>query len=200
MSETGVVSVMLAGVGGQGILLASEIIAEAALLSGLDVKTNEVHGMAQRGGSVIAQIRFGPEVFSPLVPEGSARVLAALEKIEALRYYRHLAPAGGAVVRTQEIILVSVASGQAVYPEDAEVRLKKVFPRLVLLDALEVAGGLSSPRSANVVVIGAVSHFLGLGEEVWMEALKRRVKPAFLEANRRAFAAGRALAQACRFF
>ncbi|NLC70302.1 MAG: indolepyruvate oxidoreductase subunit beta [Desulfuromonadaceae bacterium] len=196
MSDQKVVSVVLAGVGGQGILLASEIIAEAALLSGLQVKTNEVHGMAQRGGSVVAQIRFGREVFSPLVPEGTAQVLAALEKVEALRYHRHLAPDGMAIVSTQEIIPVSVSSGQAVYPADADERLKKLFPRLLLVDALKIATELGSPRSTNVIIVGALSHCLSLDSGIWNEALRRRIKPALVEVNQRAFAAGRSLAAA----
>lgn len=196
MSDQKVVSVVLAGVGGQGILLASEIIAEAALLSGLEVKTNEVHGMAQRGGSVIAQIRFGREVFSPLVPEGTAQVLAALEKVEALRYHRHLAPDGMAIVSTQEIIPVSVSSGQAVYPADADERLKKLFPRLLLVDPLKIATELGSPRSTNVIIVGALSHCLSLDSGIWNEALRRRIKPALVEVNQRAFAAGRSLAAA----
>ncbi len=194
MSDQGVVSVVLAGVGGQGILLASEIIAEAALLSGLEVKTNEVHGMAQRGGSVIAQIRFGREVFSPLVPEGTARVLAALEKVEALRYHDYLAPDGMAVVNAQEIIPVSVSSGRAVYPADVDERLRSLFPRLLCVDALGIATGLGSSRSLNVVIVGALSHYLALDPGAWDGALQKRVKPAWLEVNRKAFAAGRALA------
>jgi len=194
MSDPGVVSVVLAGVGGQGILLASEIIAEAALLAGLAVKTNEVHGMAQRGGSVIAQIRFGKEVFSPLVSEGTARVLGALEKVEGLRHHRYLAADGMAVVSRQEIIPVSVSSGQAVYPTDADQRLEKLFPRLLLVDALGIASGLGSPRSTNVVIVGALSHYLSLNTEFWEEALRRRIKPALVEVNLRAFAAGKVLA------
>ena len=191
MSE--VTSVALVGVGGQGILLASEIIAEAALLSGLEVKTNEVHGMAQRGGSVIAQIRFGREVHSPLISRGEARVLGALEKIEALRFASCLAPDGVAVVSRQEIVPVTVSSGAAVYPADAEERLQQCFAHLALVDALEIAEGLGSPKSANVVIVGALSRHLPLEEAVWEKALEKRVKPAFLEVNRRAFAAGRAL-------
>ena len=130
MSET--TSIVLVGVGGQGILLAAQIIARAALISGSDVKTNEVHGMAQRGGSVVAQVRYGQHVYSPLVPEGTAQVLASLERIEALRFAGYLAPGGGglAVVSSQAIIPVTVSSGQAEYPEDAEDQLKAAFAGL----------------------------------------------------------------------
>ena len=122
MSE--VVNIVLAGVGGQGILLASEIVARAAMVAGFDVKTNEVHGMAQRGGSVVAQIRYGKEVNSPLVASGSAQVLGSLERIEALRYADYLAPGGLAVVSNQMVVPVSVSSGSASYPGDAEARLR----------------------------------------------------------------------------
>jgi len=195
MTEQAVTSVVLAGVGGQGVLLGSEIIAEAALLAGFEVKTNEVHGMAQRGGSVIAQIRFGRQVFSPLVPAGRARVLASLEKIEALRFHRFLAPEGVAVVSRQEIIPVTVSGGTAVYPEDADQRLQRLFPRLLGVDALGIAERLGSPRSANVVVIGALSAYLNLEQDIWQQALRSRVKPQFLDVNLRAFAAGQKLAR-----
>ncbi len=195
MTSQAVTSVVLVGVGGQGILLGSEIIAEAALLSGYEVKTNEVHGMAQRGGSVIAQIRFGSEVFGPLVPEGTAQILASLEKIEALRFYRYLAPNGVTVVSTQEIVPVTVSAGKAAYPQDAEKRLEHIFPRLLCVDALAMANRLDSPRSANVVILGAVSNFLKLENDIWEEALRRRVKPQFLEVNLQAFKQGRELAQ-----
>ena len=194
MTEQGVTNVVLVGVGGQGILLASEIIAEAALLAGFEVKTNEVHGMAQRGGSVIAQIRYGKEVFGPLVPERSAQILASLEKIEALRFHHFLAPDGVAVVSSQEIVPVTVSAGKASYPPDADQRLKRLFPQLLCVEALEIANRLGSPRSANVVVLGALSGWLNLENSIWDEALRLRVKPQFLEVNLRAFAAGRELA------
>ena len=175
---SGDVSVVLAGVGGQGILLASEIVARAAMAAGFDVKTNEVHGMAQRGGSVIAQIRYGPEVFSPLVAQGTARVLGALERIEALRQHSFLAPDGLAVVSSQAIVPVTVSSGQATYPADVEERLRAAFPRLVYVDAVEKATELGNLRAANVVVLGAMAHALDLPDDAWHEAIRSSVKPA----------------------
>ncbi|MBQ7813077.1 MAG: 2-oxoacid:acceptor oxidoreductase family protein, partial [Thermoguttaceae bacterium] len=109
-------SVVLVGVGGQGILLASAIVAQAALDSGYDVKTNEIHGMAQRGGSVVAQIRYGEKIYSPLIPKGTATVLASLERVESLRYVDYLAPNGLAVVSDQIIVPTTVSSGAASYP------------------------------------------------------------------------------------
>jgi indolepyruvate ferredoxin oxidoreductase, beta subunit len=187
-------SIVMVGVGGQGILLAAQVAARAALAAGYDVKTNEVHGMAQRGGSVVAQIRFGTRVFSPLVPLGSAQVLASLERIEALRFASYLAPDGLAVVSSQAIVPVTVSSGQAAYPADAEERLRAAFKRLVYLDAISVAEKLCDSRVANVILLGAMSTALQLPRECWIEAIGECVKPKFREINLRAFDEGSALA------
>ena len=193
MPET--TGIVMAGVGGQGILLATHIAARAALASGFDVKTNEVHGMAQRGGSVLAQIRFGRRVFSPLVPEGTAQVLASLERIEALRFAGYLAPDGLAVVSSQAIIPVTVSSGKAQYPADAEQRLHSAFPKLAYIDAISAAENLGDARVANVILLGAMSTALPLPRESWAEAISQCVKPAFREVNLRAFDEGAALAR-----
>ncbi len=192
MSST--TSIVMVGVGGQGILLTTQITARAALLNGSDVKTNEVHGMAQRGGSVLAQIRYGEKVHSPLVPEGTAQVLASLERIEALRFRSFLAPGGLAVVSSQAIIPVTVSSGQAKYPSDAEERLRAAFPRLAYFDAVGIAEKLCDVRVANVILLGALSTALDLPAGAWSEAIAQCVKPKFLDINERAFAEGRKLA------
>lgn len=189
-----VTSVVLVGVGGQGVLLASEIVARAAIAAGFRVKTNEVHGMAQRGGSVIAQIRFGAEVHSPLVALGTARVLGSLERIEALRQHRYLAPGGLAVVSSQAIVPTTVSSGQASYPADGEERLRRIFPRLLYLDAVAEARALGNPRAANGVVLGALSTELDLPPAAWEEGLSQAVKSDLLELNLRAFHRGADLA------
>ncbi len=189
-----VTGIVLVGVGGQGILLATQIAARAAMAAGFDVKTNEVHGMAQRGGSVVAQIRYGEKVFSPLVPDGTARALASLERIEALRYSSLLAPEGLAVVSSQAIVPVTVSSGKARYPGDAEERLRRVYPRLIYVDAMAIAEKLCDARTANVVVLGALSTALPLAEECWLKAIERCVKARFVDMNQRAFREGRALA------
>jgi indolepyruvate ferredoxin oxidoreductase, beta subunit len=186
--------VVLVGVGGQGILLASETVARAAMIAGYDVKTNEVHGMAQRGGSVLAQIRYGKKVYSPLVPEGSAQVLASLERIEALRFAGLLSSKGLAVVSSQAIVPVTVSSGNAAYPEDAVERLRRVFPRLLYVDVTAKATELGDIRAANMVVVGALSTALDIPESCWKEAIEASVKPKFREINLAAFAAGRATA------
>ena len=184
-------SIVIVGVGGQGILLASEILAQAAMLEGYDVKTNEVHGMAQRGGSVMAQIRYGKEVHSPLVARNEADILGALEKIEALRYADYLRPGGLAAVSTQAVMPVTVSSGGARYPEDAEELLRQAFPRLLYIDAAKIAGDLGDSRAANIVLLGAISQGLDLAEQSWEKAIALCVKEKFLEINRKAFAAGR---------
>ncbi|HEX2971388.1 MAG TPA: indolepyruvate oxidoreductase subunit beta [Tepidisphaeraceae bacterium] len=186
-----VTSVVLVGVGGQGILLASEIVACAAMKAGFDVKTNEVHGMAQRGGSVVAQIRYGRSVNSPLVPEGTAAVLGALEQIEAIRFAHYVSPDGAAVVSSQAIVPVTVSSGQATYPQDVKQRLTSVFKRLVYLDADKLAAEAGSNRAANVVLLGAMSLTLNLPAEAWHEAIKASVPSKHFETNMRAFELGK---------
>ncbi|MDO5309250.1 MAG: indolepyruvate oxidoreductase subunit beta [Planctomycetia bacterium] len=188
-------SVVLVGVGGQGILLASTIIAQAALSSGYDVKTYEVHGMAQRGGSVMAQVRYGQKVYSPLIPKGAATVLASLERTEALRYLDYLAPNGLAVVSDQVIVPVTVSSGATTYPDMGEEELRAYFPRLAYLHAVDKALELGNARAANVVLLGALSTQLNLDDQAWEGAIKKCVKPAFVELNMQAFAIGRDLAK-----
>lgn len=183
-------SVVLVGVGGQGILLASEIVAQAAVAAGFDVKTNEVHGMAQRGGSVTAQIRYGEQVFSPLVPRHSAQVLGSLERIEGLRNLDFLAEGGLAVVSSQKIIPVTASTGGTPYPEIDEAILSRFFPRLVYLDAVEMATELGNAKTANTILLGAMATKLDLPEEAWTEAIRRSVKAKFVDLNIRAFKRG----------
>jgi indolepyruvate ferredoxin oxidoreductase beta subunit len=187
-------SVVLVGVGGQGILLASEIVARAAMHAGFDVKTNEVHGMAQRGGSVVAQVRYGKKVHSPLVCEGTAAVLGALEQIEAIRFAHFLAPGGLAVVSSQAIVPVTVSSGQASYPADVADRLAAVFPRLAYLHADKLAASAGNARAANVVILGAMSNGLDLPLEAWRAAIRGSVSHKHLDVNLRAFELGRTTA------
>jgi len=191
MSST--TSIVLVGVGGQGILLATQIAARAALINGHDVKTNEVHGMAQRGGSVVAQVRYGERVYSPLVPDGTAQVLASLERIEALRFASFLAPDGLAVVSRQAIIPVTVSSGQATYPTDAEERLHAAFVRLAYVDAVGIAEKLCDIRVANVILLGTMSTALTLPHACWTEAIAQCVKKAYRDLNITAFEEGRKL-------
>ncbi len=187
-------NIILVGVGGQGILLAARIVAAAAVRAGFDVTTNEIHGMAQRGGSVTAQIRYGEEVYSPLILEGTADVLGALEAVEALRYASSLRPGALAVVSRQAIIPVTVSSGQAKYPEDIGDRLQVTFQRLKYLDCTGLAEEkFGNGRVANLILLGALSNGLDLPGEAWHGAIGECVKPCFVELNRNAFEYGRTL-------
>jgi indolepyruvate ferredoxin oxidoreductase, beta subunit len=186
-----VLNISLVGVGGQGTLLASEILCRVALLSGKDVKKSEVHGMAQRGGSVVSQVRIGEKVYSPLIALGETDALVAFEKLEALRYAHYVAPDGVALVNDQEIRPVTVSSGQATWPEDLDGKLKEAFPKLELIPALEIARKLGSVRVVNVVMIGALSKHLDIDESIWRQAITELVKPQYLEFNLKAFEAGR---------
>ena len=187
-------NIIMVGVGGQGIILASELMSEAALLAGYDIRKSEVHGMAQRGGSVMAQIRYGEEVKSPLVSKKSAHILGALEKVEALRYWEFLRPDGLAAVSSQAIVPVTVSSGLARYPENAEELLARAFPRLVYIDAPKLAGELGDSRAANIILLGTISRGLDLPLESWEEAIGLCVREKFRDLNLRAFSLGRSKA------
>jgi len=193
MSDNQTTSVVLAGVGGQGIILASEITAQAAMLAGFDVKTNEVHGMAQRGGSVIGQIRYGKKVYSPIVAKGTARVLVAIEQIEALRYSDYLQPDGTAVVNSQAIIPVTVSSGAAKYPQNVKQMLDDVFKKLVFIDAAKIAIEVGNIKTANVVLLGVMSNHIDLPADCWHKAIESVVEKKYVELNKKAFSAGRNL-------
>jgi len=188
-------NVFLAGVGGQGTLLASEVLCEAFLLAGYDVKKSEVHGMAQRGGAVTTHLRFGPKVFSPLIEPGGADLLIAFEKLEALRFAHYLRPGGAMVVNAQEIFPPSVATGQERYPEDVAVRLRTVTDRLHFVDALAAALLLREVRAVNMVMVGAASHYLPLSEGTYEDAMKARMPERIVAVNVAAFRAGRGLLQ-----
>jgi indolepyruvate ferredoxin oxidoreductase beta subunit len=191
MGET--TNIVLAGVGGQGILLASRLICEAALAEGYDVKANEVHGMAQRGGSVIGQIRFGKKVYSPLVKLHSANFLLAMEIIEAVRYADYLAPDGLALINTQRIIPTTVSSGQADYPAEPEMLVKETFERFQVADCLKLALEVGDARCTNVVMVGWLSRHLPFAPDTWQTVLARCVKPKFFAMNQKAFELGKDL-------
>jgi indolepyruvate ferredoxin oxidoreductase beta subunit len=187
-------SFVLVGVGGQGTLLASNILAEVGLAAGFDVKKSEVHGMAQRGGSVASHVRWHPEkVFSPLVGLGEADILLSFEKVEALRFAEFLRRGGTAVVNDMAIVPITVSSGSATYPGDEA--LTKVFAaldaELLMVPGERLAQEAGNVKAANVVLLGAVSKLLPLPEETWWECLAQRIPKKFLELNRVAFASGR---------
>jgi indolepyruvate ferredoxin oxidoreductase beta subunit len=184
-------NVLLVGVGGQGIILASTIISQAALLSGHDVKSNEVHGMAQRGGSVVSQIRFGKKVFSPLIRHGSAHYVISLEKLETIRYFQFCNPETRVVVNNLEIVPVTVTSGDAEYPKDIDRILNEKLKYVDIIDAIDIAKKVGNIRAANVVLIGAMSHHLPFEDRIFERAIGVSVKKEFLDMNIRAFYSGK---------
>ncbi len=186
-----VTNIMLVGVGGQGILLASEVLSRTAMLMGRDVKKSEVHGMAQRGGSVVSEVRFGERIYSPLIPAGETDILVSFELLESLRYADLLAPDGTAVINRQTIVPVTVSSGQQPWPEDLDDRVARAFPKRHLLDALTMARELGNVRVVSMVMAGALSTLLDLDEKAWQQAMEELVPPRHREVNHRAFAAGR---------
>ena len=183
-------NILMAGVGGQGILLASEIIAHACLKAGYEVKQSEVHGMAQRGGSVTSHVRFGRQVFSPLIPRGQAGVLLAFEQLEALRWVDYLKPGGTVVVNDQRIAPITVTSGAAEYPEGIAERLRDAASRVIVVDGLDMARQVGNLRVVNAALLGALSRLLSLEPSVWLEAIREKVPQKALEANLAAFEMG----------
>ncbi len=192
------VSIRIVGVGGQGIVLASNLIGEVALAAGLDVKKAEVHGMSQRGGSVTCDVRFGEKVFSPLAAPGEVDLIIAFERLEALRNLSALKPDGTVVVNRQSIAPSTVTSGMATYPPDVDERLRAEAPRLVFVDGPRIAGELGDPRVINSAVLGAASLLLPFSEEQWEEAFRARLKDKGVEVNLQAFRRGRSEAEAER--
>jgi indolepyruvate ferredoxin oxidoreductase beta subunit len=190
------VNVSLVGVGGQGIILTADILAKTAALAGMDVKKSEIHGMAQRGGSVTSQVRFGSSVASPIIQEGTADILVSFDKVEALRNAGILAKDGTAVVNDLYLVPVTVSSGQQKSPDDLDGKVKKAFKKLVLVDAMKVATEeVGNARTMNMVIAGALSVFCPFKEELWREALAQLLtgaKAKLLDINLKAFALGRA--------
>ncbi len=188
------VNVTLVGVGGQGIILAADILAKTAAISGLDVKKSEIHGMAQRGGSVSSQVRFGDKVHSPVIQAGKTDILVAFDKLEAVRNSGLLAPGGKAVVNNAYLVPVTVSSGQQADVADLDSRVAAI-PGLVLVDAAEIAGrDVGNIRTANMVMAGALSSFCPFGEQAWLAAMEELLsgpKAKLLEINKKAFAIGR---------
>jgi indolepyruvate ferredoxin oxidoreductase, beta subunit len=194
MRET--TSLLLAGVGGQGTLLVERVVAAAAMASGLQVKTSEVHGMAQRGGSVLAQVRYGERVLSPVVGSQGADIVLAFERIEAFRYIRQLSPRARVFASTEEIVPVTVSSGKAEYPADAEARVERAVASGLcagfrFIDAVAIAEGLGNRRAGNIVLLGTASESLGLDPALLLDAIRRLAPPKHAELNVKAFEAGR---------
>lgn len=192
MSEQ-ITNILLVGVGGQGILLASEILSETFMLAGFDVKKSEIHGMSQRGGSVVSHVRYGKEVFSPIVPEGEGDILFGFELMETSRYLSLLKPGGTVVANDLRIPPPSILMGQETYPEELVEQMKSRFPKFLLVDGQKLATEAGNPRAANTVLLGAVSTLLDIPEEFWLKALEKMVPAKAREINKKAFMMGRSL-------
>ena len=184
---------LFVGVGGQGILTASDIAAQVGIDLGLEAKKSEVHGFAQRGGVVESHVRWAPRVGSPTCEKGTVDVLVAFELLEAARWIEWLRPGGTVVVNDQKITPMSVSVGDAVYPDREAIlqALKARAGRVVLVDGLGLAEEAGTVRAVNTVVLGALSALLETPPEVWEEAIVRRVPPRYADANRTAFHLGR---------
>jgi indolepyruvate ferredoxin oxidoreductase beta subunit len=185
-----VTNIVLAGVGGQGSVMAGRIIARTATLKKMQVATSEVHGMAQRGGSVLSTVRFGDEVYSPVIPKGKADYLLGFEKLEALRYLGHLKKGGVALVNDQQITPTIEALKEAPYPLNVEALLQTRAGHSLLVAGLKIATEIGNPKLANTVLVGALASFLPFAEETWHHALKELVPPDTMEQNMRAFRLG----------
>ena len=184
-------SIMIVGVGGQGSLLASRLIGNVLLSQGFDVKVSEVHGMSQRGGSVVTYVKYGDRVNSPVIEKGEADIIISFEQREAARWLPFLKKGGHLVTSTQQIDPMPVITGAAVYPENIIEKLKAQGVDVVAADALTLAEEAGNPKASNVVLMGVVSTKMGFDEEVWIKALEECVPPKFIELNKKAFALGR---------
>jgi indolepyruvate ferredoxin oxidoreductase beta subunit len=189
-----VVNILIVGVGGQGVLLASEVIAETAMTAGLDVKKSEVHGMSQRGGVVSSHVRFGVKVYSPIISYGQADILISLEQAEALRAIDWIRKDGLVVTSETKLVPPIVIGGKFSYPDDSLDLLKKRTTNIISLDADKIALELGNSRLVNILVLGIVSMRLDFDMPLWIKAIKKLVKAKYVELNLKAFALGRELA------
>ena len=192
------VNVSLVGVGGQGIILTADLLAKAAAIAGYDVKKSEIHGMAQRGGSVTSQVRFGKSVASPIIQEGTADILVSFDKLEAIRNAGVLAKGGMALVNDLYLVPITVSSGQQQAVDDLDGKIRRSFKKLVLLDAMKIATEeVGNARTMNMVIAGALSALCPFKEEEWLQALEELLagpKAKLIEVNKKAFQLGRARA------
>ena len=184
-------NIMIGGVGGQGTLLASKLLGRMLLGRGCDVKVSEVHGMSQRGGSVVTYVRYGDKVCSPIIDKGQADVILSFELLEAARWTEYLKPGGRIVTNTQQVNPMPVITGAAEYPQGLEESMRALGIDLDAIDALSLAEEAGSSKAVNIVLLGRLSKWFDFTEEDWLEAIAQSVPPKFLELNKRAFALGR---------
>ncbi len=184
-------NIMIVGVGGQGSLLASKLLGQLFMSQGYDVKVSEVHGMSQRGGSVVTYVRYGDRVASPVIDKGEADFIVSFEQLEAARWLEFLRPGGQIVTSTQQIDPMPVITGAMSYPEDLIRKMTDTGARVDALDCLSLASEAGSSKAVNIVLMGRLSHYFDLPEAAWLEALEAVVPAKFLEMNKKAFALGR---------
>ena len=184
-------NVMIVGVGGQGSLLASKLLGRLLLSKGYDIKVSEVHGMSQRGGSVVTYVRYGDKVYSPVIDKGEADYIVSFELLEAARWTEFLKPGGKIIVNTQQINPMPVIIGAAQYPENLLEKMQQAGLDVDGLDALSLAEQAGSSKAVNIVLMGHLSRYFDFTEEEWLEALEQSVAPKFLEMNKKAFNLGR---------
>ena len=184
-------NIMIVGVGGQGSLSASKLLGRLLLTRGYDIKVSEVHGMSQRGGSVVTYVRFGDKVYSPVIDKGEADFIVSFELLEAARWTEYLKPDGTIVVNTQKINPMPVITGAKSYPEDLEGSMKKAGFALEAFDALSLAEEAGSAKAVNIALMGRLSRFFDFSEAEWLQAIEESVPAKFLELNKKAFLLGR---------
>ena len=184
-------NIMIVGVGGQGSLLASKMLGKLLLSRGYDVKVSEVHGMSQRGGSVVTYVRYGEKVYSPVIDKGEADFIISFEKLEAARWISYLKKGGKIIVSNQEVDPMPVIIGAAQYPENLIEKRIAAGADVDAIDALDLALEAGSSKAVNLVLMGRLSKYFDATEEMWMEALEACVPPKFLELNKKAFELGR---------
>ena len=183
-------NIMIVGVGGQGTLLASRLIGQVMYGEGLDIKLSEVHGMSQRGGSVVTYVKADKKVYSPIIPKGEADIILAFESLEAARWLEYLKPGGTVIVNTREILPMPVITGAAKYPDGILNALKNCELNLIALDALDLAEKAGNAKAVNVVLIGVLAKSTGIAKEKWIDAIKATVPEKFLDLNLKAFDLG----------
>lgn len=183
-------SIMIVGVGGQGSLLASKLLGRLLVDEGYDVKVSEVHGMSQRGGSVVTYVRFGDKVYSPIIDTGEADLIVSFEKIEAARWLANLKPQGVIVVNTQQVDPMPVIIGAAEYPSGVLPEMEAAGARIDAVDALTLAEQAGSAKAANIVLMGRVAKYFNIPYDKWIAAIEKTVAPKFVELNKRAFELG----------
>jgi indolepyruvate ferredoxin oxidoreductase, beta subunit len=191
MTDNNVKSILLAGVGGQGILRASDIMCMAMMEAGSDVKKSEVHGMAQRGGCVTSHVRYGNKVYSPLAKQGSVDILVAFEKMESLRYLNYMKKNAVIIVNAEEIYPPAVNSGDALYTDDAISFLKSNYSQVKEIDAAIASKKAGNTKAANIVLLGAISTLIDVPPSIWEDVIKKAFPEKLVKVNLTAFQMGR---------